>query len=114
MKTINRTAVLLQPKRPFIDWLNKNERTGYIYHLDDRQNDAGLYLVDVTDNFPSIQDLIRRNFTWFFEKELNKYPYDRESWPDTSNFNVFKSWLDCSYHTIIEDLSEGPVQEVSL
>lgn len=33
MVPINRTAILLQPKQPFINWLNRFEKSDYVYSM---------------------------------------------------------------------------------
>ena len=109
MKSINRTALLFQPKQPFIDWLNQHETSSYVYELNERRNDAGLYLIDEINGVADIKNLMNDNFSYFFELELSKYPFDKESWPNIKNYRTFVEWIDFTYHTIIEDMSESSI-----
>ena len=113
MRSINRTALLFQPKQPFIDWLNENEESGYVYRIDERRNDAGLFLIEEVKSISEIRNLIDDQFTYFFELALDKYPFSKETWPDISNFMVFEKWMDFTYHTIVEDMCDLPLSRES-
>jgi hypothetical protein len=110
MRSINRTALLFQPKQPFIDWLNIHETSDYVYKLKERRNDAGLFLIEEAKNIAYIKNLINDKFQYFFELELCKYPFGKETWPDTGSLKIFEEWIDFTYHTIVEDMCELPIE----
>ncbi|GAB6098119.1 hypothetical protein JCM14469_43750 [Desulfatiferula olefinivorans] len=110
MKIINRTALLFQPKQPFIDWLNQHETSEYVYKLNERRNDGSLFLIEEVKNIDEIKTLIEDKFEYFFKFELDKYPFGRESWPNTNNFETFVNWIDFTYHTIVEDMCDAPIK----
>ena len=114
MKAINRTALLFQPKQPFIDWLNDNDKSSYVYKLNERKNESGLYLIEEAKGYKEVQNLLSKNYKNYFERELEKYPFDKQTWPDTSDFEIFKQWLDFTYHTLVYDTCDLPLEKEEL
>lgn len=112
MNSINRTAILFQPKQPFIDWLNRYEESGYVYRINERRNDSSLYLIEGIKSIDNFKQLISEKFKLFFELELDKYPFSKDTWPDTSDYKVFEEWIDFTYHSIVIDLCDLPLNRV--
>jgi hypothetical protein len=109
MHSINRTAILFQPKQPFIDWLNRNEESGYVYKIAERRNDCSIYLIEEIKSVNAIKRMISLKFKYFFEQALDKYPFSKDGWPDTSSLAVFEEWIDVTYHTIVLDMCDLPL-----
>jgi hypothetical protein len=68
-RDLNRSAIAVQPKQPFVDWLNGAEDDENPLTLE-RVNDWSLYLVDEMFEVEDIEKWLKKNFEQIFLKEL--------------------------------------------
>jgi hypothetical protein len=115
---INRAAVVIKPKKPFIDWIIN---TGKKY---DPQNEVkreeiqtegfdskSIYLIPAYEDIKKYENYIRRNFKQIFEHELNGWYTDPEMWPGKRTWKEFKEWFDWEIQTLLFDMaSDKPLE----
>ena len=68
MESVDRTALMVRPKQPYIDWANSFEDGGPKYDQD-RQH-AKIYLIDEVADPSDIKKVVRRHWRDIFEEEL--------------------------------------------
>lgn len=105
-ESINRNAILVQPKKPFFDWLNKIFKDE---HPITEKEDNNIYLIREMDNNEDIKKWIKKNFDNLFINELNDWYTDESAWPTNRTYKMFSQWFDVEIHSIILDLEEFPV-----
>ena len=105
MNSINRAAVVVRPKAPFVEWA--------------RSLDGGLpettepwtsvYLVDAGENEePSC--VLRQSFALIFEEQLEAWHLDVDEWPTPRTLTMFCDWFDADVVDVVFDISEGPIE----
>ena len=105
---LNRSAVVVGPKQPFLDWLRAlpnpvdEELT-----LDALKVDRTVYLVPEWDTPEQFNAVLRECFDVIFEAELAGWWTEPSDWPSRRTFAIFKQWFDVESHSVIEDLCEG-------
>ena len=102
---INRSAVILKPKQPFIDWINKFETENIITEL----KEATIYLVD--DEIDDLEKWLKKNYSDFFELELVEWNTNKKEWPQKRSYNMFKEWFNADISTFIYDLERYPIHK---
>ena len=100
---INRSAVILKPLQPFLDWLN------HLYPDDemDDGNEVNIYLV--SEEIDDVDVWLKKKFDTFFMMELNDWHTNKKEWPQRRNYKMFKQWFNIEISTMIYDLEKKPV-----
>lgn len=100
---INRAAIILKYKPPFVDWYKKNspEKSPEVT-LESVNTDRTVYLVsnedaDVYDQWIDI------NFQELFENELDEWFSDTSLWPQDRTRVMFDDWFEVECHTVMFD-----------
>lgn len=106
---INRSAVILKPKQPFIDWyiaLNPDEDEELFRK---EMNEPSIYLVKEYDD--DLEKLLKKKFDKFFTMELGDWHTNKKEWPQKRNYKMFKLWFQVETSMFIYDLEKTPVQK---
>ena len=92
MKTINRTVIVVTPKKPYVDWADSFDDGGV--ELDSNVMHNTAYLIpDEYDEY-NYELFLRDNFDYIFEEELNAWMTDPDEWPGNRDFETFTDWFD--------------------
>ncbi|MBI9077987.1 MAG: hypothetical protein JEZ02_21495 [Desulfatibacillum sp.] len=104
MKTINRSAVIVKPKEPFLAWLNglssDEKRT-----LEGIRDECTVFLIPEYDEIQEAQDFIKKNFKTIFSNELEGWCTDPKEFPGKLTYKMFCEWFECEINSEIVDLS---------
>lgn len=104
---VNRSAIVVTPKQPFLDWLHKADPTSLELTLLDVAADPSIYLIRECDN--DVSKILHEAYTYIFEEQLASWCTDESVWPPDRTFEVFRSWFEYSHHSMILDLSDEPL-----
>jgi hypothetical protein len=108
-ENIDRSALIVTPKQPFIDWLLGLDPT---INKVDVTNDPDVYLKPDFDNDTQVVKWLERNFDDIFRDQLNHWYNDESKWIQKRTFKVFKEWFNYSIHTMIWDTLENPIEKI--
>ena len=108
MQTINRNLFIVKPKQPFIDWINTMVDWNETVHLDQFCRDCTTYLIPEFLNEGEARRYIQSYKTHLFAIELNTWEADPKNWPKKRTPAMFDRWFDLEFHSMINDLDEGP------
>ena len=110
MKLLNRTALLVRPKQPFVDWVNSlEEDASLLLAQGDSINDHNIYLVDEVLDDNHLENVLRRIHRFIFESELFGWWTEERDWPKQRGYKTFRAWFNVEYHTMITDLGKKPL-----
>ncbi|GAB7126542.1 hypothetical protein JCM19000A_10490 [Silvimonas sp. JCM 19000] len=113
MFIVDRSAALIRPKQPFLDWLNALPGNEVTLTLDDIRADCTVILVpevsEPEDGISYIDDVADR----LFEMELASWAEDESQWPTKRNLKLFWEWFDVEIHlgvmdSVSEDIHNTP------
>ena len=82
MRTINRSAITITYKKPFIDWHNKLF-PDIIYH-ENILGESKTYLINQI--FDNAEQVLKKHFKDIFEIELEGICTDESDWPKKEKF----------------------------
>ncbi len=107
MKRVERTAVIVIPKQPYIDWANSLEEGGVKIGVDYTPEHT-IYLVeDITGYMVDTVAIIKPHFEFIFEEELNSWHRLVSNWPPNRDLDTFLEWFEVEIHSLILDLHGG-------
>jgi hypothetical protein len=109
MDTINRSALVVVPAAPFLDWLRRVDPTSADLSLDDLRREATVYLVPEYDTVEEAQEHLRKCCGEIFEEELDGWYRVPSAWPVDRSFDTFVHWFEYAFHSVIFDVCAGPL-----
>lgn len=101
---INRSAIIIKPKQPFIDWYNSLYPDKEMH-----ETDVDIYLVDDTVN--DLEKFLRKKFNTLFTMVLYDWHTNKKEWPQRRNYKMFKEWFRVETSATIYDLEKKPVSK---
>ena len=109
MVSVNRTAVVVRAKQPFLDWLHSADPTSRHLTLPDLNQEASVYLLPDSDSNEKAGRYLRKFCAQIFAHELDGWFRVPSAWPKDLTFQVFTTgWFECSYHSMVLDLGDAP------
>ena len=109
MRTVNRSAVVVVPKQPFLDWLHRVDSSSGKLTLTDLGDDPSIYLLAECDLEPDLGECLKEACVEIFEDQLNGWYRAEDQWPEDRSLGTFKLWFDYRIHSVLVDLAEEPL-----
>jgi len=103
---LNRAALIVRPKQPYLDWAAGLDESSILPGVDDDQT---VYLVPEFDDDAAGERMIRRVYAEIFERELFSWHTDESAWPAERTYRVFTQWFHTEMHTVVEDLCDEEI-----
>jgi len=111
LPTVNRCAITLHPKQPYIDWANGLEEGGPKLSLDDQDPDSiTIFLGPDLEETAAIERWLRKNRDLFFEEMLEEWCTDPDLWPKRRTWKAFNDWFTVRIHTVVADTVDTPLE----
>jgi hypothetical protein len=110
MDTINRSAVVVTPAKPFLDWLHRVDPTSAELSLEDLRREATIYLIPEYDTDEEAQENLRKCCGEIFEEELDGWYRVPSAWPVDRSFDTFVTWFEYNFHSVIFDVCGDPLE----
>lgn len=101
---INRTAIIVKPLQPFIDWHNNLYPDSIIDALN--VYDVNTYLINEDID---LDRWLKKKFDKLFKIELENWHTNKKEWPQKRNYKMFKQWFQIEISTMIYDLEKQPI-----
>ncbi len=107
MNEVNRGAIVLRPKKLFLDWVNSTDGDGLVLTLDEVSRDSTAYLTPQIEDDDELREFLEQHYPLLFEQELVGWYQDEDAWPAKRDFPTFMEWFDIEFHSLVLDLAEG-------
>lgn len=112
MGLINRFALILRPKEPFVHWANAPEKDpGERVTLEEVREDPVVYLIPDMEWPEATMDWVFENFDYFFKNQLAQYWTDEELWPTNRSVEMFKEWFDIEILSVLDNVVDEAIEE---
>lgn len=98
---LNRCALIVRPKQPYLDWAASLDDSGIV---PDPQDEQTVYLIPSFEDDNEGERVLKRVYAEVFERELVAWHTDDTAWPKNRNLAMFRKWFDIELHSIVEDL----------
>ncbi len=105
---INRAAITIKPRQPFIDWINSVGNEAEVTFDD---VDAEIYLVPEFENEEEMNQWFVENFDTLFCNQMNGWYMDTDVWIKERTLEMFYIMFDVSYSSMIWDTEADAVEK---
>ena len=109
MVTLNRSAIVVKPKQPFLDWLHAADPTSLELTLFNLVREPAIYLIQECDTNEDVAEVLRELCEEIFEEQLAGWYTDTATWPRDRSFDAFCRWFDYQHHSMLVDLCDEPL-----
>ena len=108
---LNRAALILRYKQPFVDWINGSDPSpsSHLLTLAEVNSEHTVYLIEVEDE-DELAGWLRRHHHKIFEEELNGWYTDPKLWPRDRSLKVLQEWCALELHTVVLDFGDSPIE----
>ena len=107
---IKRTAMVIRPKQPFINWLIAIDPDMDPHPIVDDDND--IYLLPDYEEIKQMEQWLKKNFDLIFIDQMNNWYTNESVWVKNRTFRLFKEWFDYSLHTMIFDTLDTLIEKI--
>ena len=109
---VNRSAVLLKYKDPFVFWANAVDPYdgNPEITLEEANKDCTVYLIS-EDDADKLEEWILLNFKQLFESELEDWYTDESLWPKKRTRTLFDKWFNIQCHSVLIDTVGGSIYD---
>lgn len=102
---INRTAILVKPLQPFLDWCSN------LYPEEiDEMSEINTYLI--SEDIYDVDTWLKKKFDTIFKYELEAWHSNKKEWPQRRNYKKFKQWFQVDISRMVFDMEKEPVSKV--
>lgn len=98
---INRSAVLVSPKSPYIEWASGVDDTDV---APDPNDERTVYLIPEYGIPAEAWQILKKCFDEIFIRELMAWHTDESAWPQDRDFSIFEAWFKIEFNSIVDDL----------
>ena len=106
---INRSALIVMAKQPFVDWLHKVDPTSKDVSLSDINHEPTVYLAPAFEAQDEFMEWLEEYCDMIFAEALAGWWTDEESWPLDRGITLFQEWFECRLHSMVFDLDDEPL-----
>jgi hypothetical protein len=116
---INRSAVIVKAKQPFVDWVNStpDEEIGQEPHvatLDEVNQDCLVLLIPNFETMKETESALNSLKAEIFEFQLEGWHSDESVWPKNRSAELFDQWIALEFHSEILDIVTEPIEKEDL
>ena len=108
LPALNRSAVLVTPRQPFVDWLRSVDTSSADLEVEDVCAPT-IYLLAGAEDDEVLERLVCEASRRIFEDQLEGWYRVRSRWPITRDFETFCLWFDYRAEALLLDLCEDPL-----
>lgn len=104
---INRSAIIIKPLQPFLDWYLNLYPNGPEELEEVKEAKTYLISEDIEDE----EAWLKKKFDKIFRFELESWHLNKKEWPQKRNYKMFKEWFRVDISTMIYDFETKPVSK---
>ncbi len=107
---INRAALILKYKEPFIKWIMESDPVdkNFTITIQEANNEKTIYLIS-NDAAENLDNWLKDNYRNLFESELESWYIDEDLWPKGIDYAMFEQWFEVECHSVVIDTADGMI-----
>ncbi len=110
MYFVDRSAALIKPKQPFLDWLKSVEENELDITLAQLQCECNMFLIPPYNTPEEAVAYIDEIYLDLFKIELSGWYEDPAVWPEDMSLQAFWEMFEISFHSMVIDTQEAEIQ----
>ena len=107
---VNRAALIIRPKQPFLDWLLGLPGPSLSLTLADLQHNCDVVLIPELETDADVEAFVNSQWAAIFEMELDAWHTREAEWPARRTLKMFREWFDVELHEMIWDSARSPLR----
>lgn len=114
MHEVNRSAILVKPQQPFVDWLLHCPDPPDISSVKQQvENDTNVYLLpEYHPDKESKDEFLADIYPTIAAAEFRAWYTDEDLWGDIPNYSTFKNWFHVEISSMVLDITQGPLARI--
>ncbi len=105
MGLLNRSAVVVRPREPYLRWAKQDDSTGIAERVFEKLRSVpNAYLIREDEDVEDPADLIRAACPDVFEAMLECWVTDPKMWPRKRTWEMFEEWFETQVCESVHDL----------
>ncbi len=105
METLNRSVVIVKPRRPYLEWTKTDDAEGLAESVfEDMRNEPQVYLLPEYMDPPSQQEVLDEFWPSMFAAMLECWLRDEALWPKNRTRAMFDEWFEIQMCSLVQDL----------
>ena len=109
MNLINRGVVVIKPKEPFLDWVNRDLALSSPVTMEELRRDCTTILVPDLGSLEAALDYVEPLKPRLFGMELEAWDRDPANWPEERTSDLFDAWFALKVHSMVWDTVDTPI-----
>jgi hypothetical protein len=108
---LNRSALIVRYKQPFVDWINSiDSGPESEVSLEEGNEENNVYLIEVEDE-EELDEWLDLHSEELFEDELYSWYTDPSLWPEDRSTELFRAWCAFELYTMVYDTGSTPLED---
>lgn len=105
MEIVNRSAIVVKPRRPYLRWCQKDDAEGLAESVfEELCTDPHVYLLPEYEDAHAQQQIVEEFWPAIFEAMLEGWVTDETQWPKNRTHAMFAEWFDIQMCALVQDL----------
>lgn len=105
MFEVDRIAAVVKPTVKMLEWLNNCPAQQEHLILQNLRKDCIVLLIPEFDGPRQASEYVKSIFQPIFEAELISWGIPENLWPKDIDIELFKSWFDIEFHSMLYDVA---------
>jgi hypothetical protein len=108
MEMLNRSAVIVKPRQPCLDWTRRDDNEGLAETVfKTLHEEPTVYLLPEFEDPETQREVLEEFWPDLFEALLEGWSTDERSWPKNRTFETFQECFEIHISSIVRDLYPG-------
>ncbi len=109
MELLNRIAIVVQPKEPYLAWARSLEKDSPIDSVTPGEL-SSLYLAEEPENDDEFDSIIEKHSKKIFAEKLEMWWRNKKVWPKKRTYAMFLQWFNVRVVDAVYDLKQSLVE----
>ena len=102
---LNRSAVIVKPRQPYLEWTQRDEAEGLADTVfETLHTEPTVYLLPEYEDPSTQREVLEEFWPDLFEAMLEGWVTDEALWPKDRTFEMFREWFEVQPSSIVQDL----------
>jgi len=108
MEMLNRSAVIVKPRLPYLEWTRRDDDEGLAESVfETLRREPTVYLLPEFEDPSSQREVLEQFWPVLFEAMLEGWVKDEVSWPKKRTLEMFQEWFEVQMSAIVENFYVG-------
>lgn len=103
MNAINRTLLIVIPKKPYLDWVRS-------LNIEIDEGECTAYLIPERYDEYNYKKYLEKHFLYIFDTELYGILKDSDFYPGKRDYKTFEKWFEIQVCDTVFDLANDPIE----